>query len=131
MSKSKPLLPAFDPNHCQTYPASCHCGTVTYDVLLSPPLAQGKVVSCNCSICTRNGYLLVYPERTHVHVKSGGDALKDYAFGVKRNLHKFCRECGSSVWFDPRMGEFGEGPMDLLGVNVSLLVQNSVLRGLK
>jgi hypothetical protein len=119
MPNSKPSLLDFDPNNCQTYPASCHCGAVTYDVLLSPPLAQWKVVACNCSICSRNGYLLVYPERKQVHVKSGEGALKEYLFGVKRNLHRFCTGCGSSVWFDPRMAEFEKGEIDLLGVNVS------------
>ncbi|KAI4957330.1 hypothetical protein J4E86_005804 [Alternaria arbusti] len=71
-SPTKPPLPAFDPQNCQTYAASCHCGSVQYSVLLSPPLAQWKVVSCNCSICTRNGYLLVYPERSQLQVKSVG-----------------------------------------------------------
>jgi hypothetical protein len=115
----KPSLPVFDPNNCQSYAASCHCGIVQYDVLLSPPLPQWKVVSCNCSICSRNGYLLVYPERSQLHMKSGEEALKTYSFGVKRNLHKLCGQCGSSVFFDPRMKEFGEAPPDLLGVNVS------------
>jgi len=116
--QSKPSFPPFDPNNCQTYAAHCHCKTVQYEVTLSPPLSEQKVVSCNCSICSRNGYLLVYPERSHVQVKSGEDALKTYSFSVKRNLHKFCGNCGSSVFFDPRMGEFGKTP-DILGVNVS------------
>jgi hypothetical protein len=117
--RKKPTLPSFDPKNCETYEASCHCGTVQYDVTLSPPLAQWKVVSCNCSICSRNGYLLVYPERSQLRVKNGEELLKDYSFGAKRNLHKFCDRCGSSIFFDPRMREFGEAPPDLLGVNVS------------
>jgi hypothetical protein len=113
-----PHLPAFDSSDAQTYNALCHCGTVQYTVTLSPPLTEQKVVECNCSICSRNGYLLVYPLREHVVVKSGEEALKSYSFGIKRNYHKFCGRCGSSVFFDPRMSEFGESP-DLLGVNVS------------
>lgn len=52
---------------------------------------------------------------------SGEDQLKNYTFGKKRNVHKFCGRCGSSVFFDPRMKEFGDSPPapDLLGVNVS------------
>jgi hypothetical protein len=119
MSCSKPSLPIFDSNNCKIYAASCHCGTVQYDVVLSPPLLQWRVVSCNCSICSRNDYLLVYPERTQVHINSGEEVLKDYSFGVKRILHKFCSKCGSSVFFDPRMQDFGDAPPDLLGVNVS------------
>jgi hypothetical protein len=116
---TKPSFPSFDPNNCQTYAASCHCGAVQYDVLLSPPLQQWKVVSCNCSICSRHGYLLVYPQRSQVNMRSGEEALKNHSFGPKRLLHKFCGRCGSSVFFDPRMAEFGEAPPDLLGVNVS------------
>ena len=53
-------------------------------------------------------------------MESGEDVLKTYTFGKKRNLHHFCGRCGSSVFFDPRMKEFGEGGgLDLLGVNVS------------
>lgn len=62
---------------------------------------------------------------------SGGDALRDYTFHKKKILHKFCGKCGSSVFFDPRMKEFGEGEgHDLLGVNVSTsLIFESVVRG--
>jgi hypothetical protein len=117
---TKPSLPTFDPNNCQTYAGICHCGSVKYDVILSPPLPQWKVVSCNCSICSRNGYFLVYPERSQLRIKSGEDALKHYSFGKKRILHKFCGSCGSSVFFDPRMNDFGEAPPDLLSINVRI-----------
>ncbi|KAF2190549.1 hypothetical protein K469DRAFT_721449 [Zopfia rhizophila CBS 207.26] len=116
-----PHMPKFDSIESQTYDASCHCGTVQFTVTLAPPLAKQKPVSCNCSICSRNGYLLVYPLREQLNVMSGEGALRDYAFGRKRNRHKFCSKCGSSVFFDPRMAEYGEEP-DLLGVNVSLPV---------
>ncbi|KAF2689486.1 hypothetical protein K458DRAFT_384125 [Lentithecium fluviatile CBS 122367] len=114
-----PHLPTFDASDAQTYNALCHCGTVQYTVTLSPPLAQQKVVECNCSICSRNGYLLVYPLREQMVVKSGEEELRSYSFGIKRNLHKFCGRCGSAVFFDPRMLAFGESP-DLLGINVRM-----------
>ncbi|KAF2116731.1 Mss4-like protein [Lophiotrema nucula] len=112
-------LPKWDDNNIETYDANCHCGTVSYSVTLSPPLAEQKVVTCTCSICSRNGYLLVYPFRKHVEIKSGEDVLKSYSFGRKMNLHKFCTNCGSSVFFDPRMPEQGI-EVDLLGVNVRM-----------
>lgn len=115
-----PPLPAFDPDNLKIYSASCHCGAVSYTVHLSPPLPEWKVVSCNCSICARSGYLLVYPSREQLHINRGDGALKSYSFGPKKSLHKFCGECGSSVFFDPRMKERGEGGgLDLLGINVS------------
>ena len=106
----------------ETYDGTCHCGTVQYSVTLSPPLAQQEVRSCNCTICTRNGYLFVYPEREQLEFKSATQDLGEYTFGRKKNVHKFCKRCGSSLYTDPRMKEFGEGPpdldLDLLAVNV-------------
>jgi hypothetical protein len=64
----------------------------------------------------------VYPSREQLHITSGEDELKSYSFGPKKNLHMFCGKCGSSVFFDPRMKESGEGGgLDLLGINVSLV----------
>lgn len=63
----------------------------------------------------------MYPERSQLQVKSGEEMLRDYSFGRKRNLHRFCGSCGSAIWFDPRMAEFGDAPPDLLGVNVRML----------
>lgn len=59
-------------------------------------------------------------------MKSGEDKLRDYSFGPKKLLHKFCTECGSSVWFDPRMMACGEGPPDLLGINVRHVIPSGV-----
>ncbi|OAL49921.1 hypothetical protein IQ07DRAFT_587606 [Pyrenochaeta sp. DS3sAY3a] len=117
-----PALPPFDASNSKTYHASCHCAGVQYTVLLSPPLADWKVVSCNCSICSRNAYLLVYPSRPQLQITRGEELLRDYSFASKRNLHKFCARCGSAVFFDPRMREFGgeEEGLDLLGVNVRM-----------
>lgn len=59
-------------------------------------------------------------------MKSGEEALRSYSFGKMRNLHKFCGRCGSNVFFDPRMLEFGDGPpgLDILGVNVSKYIRS-------
>ena len=42
-----------------TYEAGCHCGYIKFSVTLSPPLPDYKVLSCNCSMCRKSGYLLV------------------------------------------------------------------------
>ncbi|KAF2005335.1 hypothetical protein P154DRAFT_425222 [Amniculicola lignicola CBS 123094] len=114
-----PTLPDYKSTDAQTYEVTCHCGTVKYSVTLTPPLPKQKVVSCNCSICTRNAYLLVYPLRRQVTIKSGEDTVKSYSFGSRRFLHQFCARCGSCIFFDPRTTEYGEEP-DLLGVNVRM-----------
>lgn len=112
-------LPTFDASSTSVQAASCHCGAIQYTITFSPPLSAQKVGSCNCTICTKNGYLFIYPRRQDVVIHKGEDTLKSYQFGKKQLLHRFCGECGSSVWHDPRLWMLGEGVPDLLGVNVS------------
>ena len=59
----------------ETYTGSCHCQHFKYTVTHSPPLSDPicEVTECNCSICTRNGYLLIYVEDSDIVVKSGGE----------------------------------------------------------
>jgi hypothetical protein len=38
-----------------TYSGSCHCGKVAYTV----EAEMQEAVECNCSICSRRGYLLL------------------------------------------------------------------------
>lgn len=104
-------IPASTPR--TSYEASCHCGTVKYSINL-PDLSSHQVNSCNCSICTKNGYLLVYPKPSEVEWHQGYDTLKIYEFGHKRVTHRFCEKCGSSILIDFHNGE-------KLGVNVSEL----------
>jgi hypothetical protein len=87
-----------------------------------PPLETGatKVNSCNCSICTKNGYLLVYPLRTDVVFVSGEDKLAEYSFGKAIVPHRFCSSCGTSILLDFKDVTFGgEEQRKKLGVNVS------------
>ena len=46
-----------------TYECGCHCGFVKFAMTLSPPLPEYEVMQCNCSACTRFGYLLVCTSR--------------------------------------------------------------------
>lgn len=113
-------LPTFDPSNTSKHSASCHCGAIRYTVTLSPPLPSQKLASCNCTICTKNGYLLLYPRRQDVVIHQGEGALKSHSFGQKQLLHRFCSECGSSLWHDPRLRLISEELPDFLGVNVCL-----------
>ncbi|MFT3791684.1 MAG: GFA family protein [Rudaea sp.] len=72
------------------YQGSCHCGQVAYEV-------DGEfagVMSCNCSICTRAGYLLWFVPRENLHVLRGDRALANYTFNKHVIQHKFCPACG-------------------------------------
>jgi hypothetical protein len=56
------------------YQASCHCQSIRYSVILSPPLddIDSWVIECNCSICARNGYLNVYVANECIEFESVG-----------------------------------------------------------
>ena len=100
-----------DPDARLWYEANCHCGTVKYRISL-PDLSSHQVNCCNCSVCTKDGYLLVYPKPSEVEWLQGFETLKAYEFGHKRVTHRFCEHCGSSILIDFHDGE-------KLGVNVS------------
>ncbi len=97
--------------------ASCHCGAVQYKVN-APPLDSQETMSCNCTICTKNGYLFVYPLREDIVFHSGKDHMKAYHFGGGEKSHMFCPTCGSSLMIDlhGKLKEFFHG--DVLAVNV-------------
>ncbi|MCJ1462066.1 hypothetical protein MMC07_000666 [Pseudocyphellaria aurata] len=79
------------------YHGNCHCGAVTYSVQSEPFTETGPPVrECDCSICSRNGYLTIYPRIADVEIH-GEDALTGYAFG-ERTTHKFCSLCGTSLF---------------------------------
>lgn len=56
-----------------TYTGSCHCGRFKYNVTHSPSLTDpaSEVTDCNCSICTRNGYLLIYVQDKNIVFEKG------------------------------------------------------------
>ena len=75
----------------QTYKGSCHCGNVSYEV--KTDLAQ--VISCNCSICSRKGYLLNFVTPDRFRLLSGDEqSLTDYQFNHNVIHHLFCPKCG-------------------------------------
>ncbi|KAI4202971.1 MAG: hypothetical protein LQ350_002188 [Teloschistes chrysophthalmus] len=97
------------------YYGNCHCAAVKFKVHF-PSLDEHEVTVCNCSICTRNGYTLVYPKREDIEYLRGEDTLKAYYFGSKKAEHRFCPVCGSSVSIDPH-GAFGT---DFVAMNVRM-----------
>ena len=99
------------------YNANCHCGKVKYRVL-SLPLDTQEVISCNCSLCTRDGLLHIYPLRKDFVLEQGKDALQWYKPGYNKPCgeHMFCTNCGSSVFTDPHMSQ----PPDVVCVNVRM-----------
>ena len=61
-----------------------------------------SVTECNCSICSKSGYLHLIVSRTALRVVSGEEFLSEYRFNTKVAQHLFCRVCGVKPLYVPR-----------------------------
>jgi len=77
-------------SEAKTYSGSCHCGRVRFKVTTD----LARVISCNCSMCSRAGTLLTFVPAEQFELLSGDDALGDYQFNKHVIHHLFCRHCG-------------------------------------
>ena len=101
-----------------TYTGSCHCKSITYTLTFPMALTSTKVTMCNCTLCTKNGYLNIYPLKKDIVIK-GEEHLKGYTWSETSCVHLFCTGCGSSMFAQPRDRE---GPDDL-AINVSQTIK--------
>ncbi|KAJ7194730.1 glutathione-dependent formaldehyde-activating enzyme [Mycena pura] len=78
------------------YRGNCHCGAFMF-TFKAPELKQAS--ECDCSICSKNGYLWASPSHdTFTAVKGDEDTtLVAYEFGNRTLAHKFCPTCGTSI----------------------------------
>ena len=77
----------------------CHCGRVRFEVKAS---AEINVSECNCSICSKSGYLALIVPKERFALVSGEDSLVEYRFDSGVAKHLFCRECGIKSFYIPR-----------------------------
>ena len=95
----------------QTYEGGCHCGKVRFR-------CQGdltNVSECNCSICTKKGFLHLIVPRDRFELLRGEDAITTYEFGSGVAKHTFCKHCGIHSFYTPRSAPDG------ISVNVRCL----------
>ena len=88
----------------KTHEGSCHCGQIAYVVEGDPD----KVMECNCSHCSRKGYLLWFVPRDKLTIKTPESALAHYTFNKHVIRHHFCPKCGCAPFGtgkDPRGNE--------------------------
>jgi hypothetical protein len=52
------------------------------------------VISCNCSLCSRAGYLLTFVPDSQFKLLSGDGEVQVYRFNKHVVAHKFCKSCG-------------------------------------
>jgi hypothetical protein len=77
----------------------CHCGRVRFEVVAP---AQISVSECNCSMCSRAGYLHLIVPADRFTLVSGRDALSTYTFNTGTAKHHFCSVCGVKSFYVPR-----------------------------
>jgi hypothetical protein len=73
-----------------SHKGSCHCGQIKFEV-------QGTfdtAMECNCSHCSRKGYLLWFVPRTDFTLHTDPDSVATYTFNKHAIKHQFCPNCG-------------------------------------
>ena len=77
----------------------CHCGRVKFEVIAP---AKITVSECNCSICSKSGYLHLVVPAERFKLLSGADSLATYTFNTGTARHLFCKVCGIKSFYVPR-----------------------------
>ena len=90
----------------------CHCGKVRFEVQAP---AHIEVSECNCSICSKAGYLHLIVPKSRFRLLCGEDSLTTYQFNTRTAQHTFCRHCGIHPFYVPRSDP------DKIDVNVRCL----------
>jgi hypothetical protein len=95
----------------QTYEGGCHCGRVRFRVIAE----LTGIADCNCSVCTKKGFLHLIVPPEQFELLSGADDLSTYQFNTGTAKHSFCRQCGIHPFYVPRSDP------DKIDVNVRCL----------
>jgi hypothetical protein len=80
------------------YRGGCHCGRVAFEVTGW----LDKVEQCNCSICSKKGYLHWIVPREAFRLLSPDADLATYTFNTGVAKHHFCPRCGVASFYIPR-----------------------------
>lgn len=82
----------------KTLQGGCHCGRVRFKVTAD----LDRVTSCNCSICSKKGFLHLIVPPEQFELLSGKDDLTTYTFNTGVAQHTFCKHCGIHAFYVPR-----------------------------
>ena len=103
-------------NEPVTYEGGCHCGAVRFRVIVD----KQEAIDCNCSICTKKGFLHLIVQCDRFTLLQGDDALTTYTFNTGIAKHTFCRICGIHSFYRPRSHP------DAIDVNIRCLDENAI-----
>ena len=82
----------------------CHCGRVRFEVLAP---AEIEATDCNCSICSKSGYLHLTVPKSRFTLLQGSEVLTTYTFNTGVAQHLFCQVCGIKSFYVPRSNPDG------------------------
>jgi hypothetical protein len=103
----------------RTHTGGCHCGRVRFEVL-APAKLEVADCNCNCSICSKFGYLHLIVPVDRFKLISGREALTTYSFNTHTAKHYFCSTCGVKSFYIPRSHPDG------VSVNVRCIDSDSI-----
>lgn len=83
---------------------SCHCRAVTFEVD-TPEQIEAEL--CNCSICSKSGFLHLIVPLSKFRLLTGAAALTTYTFNTGVAKHTFCSVCGVKPFYIPRSNPDG------------------------
>jgi hypothetical protein len=86
------------------YQGSCHCGALQFEVEAAEDLVLQE---CNCSICSKVGYLHLIVPKAKFNLRSGHDNITTYTFNTGVAQHTFCKTCGVKPFYTPRSNPSG------------------------
>jgi hypothetical protein len=106
---------------------SCHCGGVAYALDFTPT----EIVACNCSICSKLGWLMCYTTRDHITALTPEDNEAVYRrtdIEATLEVHR-CKVCGISThWraLDPGYTRMGVNARLIDGLDLAALPRRYV-----
>jgi hypothetical protein len=98
----------------KTYTGGCHCKKVRFEADIEN---LDTVISCNCSMCAKRGWLLAFVPASSFRLLSGEDALTEYRFNQNKIQHLFCSTCGTASF---GRGNDAEGN-EMISINIRCL----------
>ncbi|HZR36603.1 MAG TPA: GFA family protein [Nevskia sp.] len=87
-----------------THRGGCHCGAVRFEVRAP---ARLTVQHCNCSMCSKTGYMHLIVPAADFTLLSGAAQLNTYTFNTGTAKHLFCTVCGIKSFYVPRSNPDG------------------------
>jgi hypothetical protein len=68
--------------------------------VIAPPVLA--VSECDCSICSKSGYLHLTVPKSRFKLLQGEEVLTTYVFNTRTAKHLFCSVCGVKSFYVPR-----------------------------